>query len=354
MGTLASRLLRLATLVAFIGIGCHACSSQQASRKETAKMIVDPATFVRIPLNTMKESPCSPQVDEDFRGSVIAAPDSIDLAGPWHEAVGINKPRPVLPVCGTIQYTAATDARFLSTMDQILLVAVDARTHVSYVSNLEDKGGESDPRMFTRPTPEQLEEWKNRVYTSFFNANAFYYLEDLPAAPARYHIFAVVGDIVSNMKTVEVTARKIAPGETLFGKAARAPAVTASFRGVSITSRLPRWPGAGVPVWIDGVVQLDAKDADALGVTPIQRALVATVSSGFVYRSWNPAGEQALFADDQERVGTTVRAAFSFELSKAFGPSRDEGVYVLVSVGPFISNVVFIPSSLANPLPKGG
>jgi hypothetical protein len=289
-------------------------------------------------------------VDEGFRGLVITTPDSIDLAGPWDEAVGINKPRPVLPVCGTIQFTAATEAKFRSIMNEILLVAVDARTHVSYVSNLLDKG--FTPALSRRPTPEELEQWKNRVHTSWLNANAFYYLENLPAAPARYHIFAVVGDIVSNVRTVEVmgpgderSARQIVPGETLFGKAARAPAVTASFRGVSITSRLPRWPGAGVPVWIDGVVQLDAKDAEALGVTPIQRALVITASCDFMYRSWNPAGEQALFADDQERVGTTVRAAFSFELSKALGPHGDEGVYVLVSVGPFISNVVFIPSS---------
>ena len=189
-------------------------------------MPVDPASFTGIKLNTKRESPCSPRVDEDFRGLVIATPDSVDLAGLWHQAVGSNVARPVLPVCGTIQFNAATDAKFLSIMNQILLIAVDARTHVSYVSNLLYK--DFTPELSPRPTPEQLEEWKNRVETFFFNANAFYYLEDLPVAPARYHIFAAVGDIVSNVRTVEVvgsgderSARKIAPGRDAYPTGAR-------------------------------------------------------------------------------------------------------------------------------------
>ena len=313
-------------------------------------MPVDPASFTGIKLNSLEDSPCSPQVDEGFRGLVIATPDKVDLAGPWHEAVGSNGPRPVLPVCGTIQFTAATGARFLSIMDQILLVAVDTRTHDSYVSSVVDKN--VTPEISPRPTPEQLEEWKNRYETAFFNANAFHFLEDLPVAPARYHIFAAVGDIVSNVRTVEVlgtgderSTRKIAPGEVVFGKAARAPAVTAAFRGLHIAPRIQRWPKDGAPVWIDGVAQLAVQDAAAMGVTPIQRALVVTVASGLVYRSWNPAGEKATFIDDQERDGAIVRAGFGFELSKAFGPSDEEGVYVIVSMGPFISNVVFLPSS---------
>jgi hypothetical protein len=304
--------------------------------------------FTNINLNTAEESACTPEVDEDFRGMVIATPDKIDLAAPWHGSVGRPR-RPVWPVCGTVQYSAATGARFRSFSNQILLVAVEARTHAPYVWNLLRKG--FDPVYSKRPTPEQLEEWKDRVHTESFNANAFYYIEDLPAAPGRYHVFATIGDIVSNVRTVEIVgkgsergARHVAPGEAQFGKAARPPAVAADFRGIKIAARVQRWPQSG-PVWVDGVVQLADKDAAALGVTPIQRAVVMTASSGMLFWSWSVAGERSLFPDDQERLPGAVRGTFSMEVSQACGASKDEGVYLLVSVGPFVSNVVFLPSN---------
>lgn len=322
-------------------------------------MPIDPGTFAGIKLNTREESSCTPAVDQAFRGLVIATPDTVDLSSPWQEAIGSDRSRPVLPVCGTIQFTADTSARFLSITDQILLVAVDGRSHVPFVSNLVQTG--VTPDLSPRPTAEQLAAWKNRVETAFFNANAFYYLEDLPAAPARYHVFAMVGDMVSNVRTVEVVGqgderagRKIVPGDVLFGRNAKPPAVGADFRGVRIQARVPSWPKAGAadeatrsvwPMWIDGVVQLDTDAAARLGVVPVQKALVVTVASGLVHRSWNVAGEQALFVDDQESHGQVVRGGFGIDLSKAFGPSRGEGVYVMVSVGASLSNVLFIPPS---------
>jgi len=348
MSKASSSLLKLFTLVALVGVGCHSCSSQKASRKEAVTMPVNTVNFSGIKLNTKKESPCSPKVDEDFRGLVIATPDGVDLAEPWQDAVGSDTARPVLPVCGTIQLSGDTTAKFLSLTNQILLVAVDTRTHVSYVSNLLQKG--MTAQLAIRPTPEQMEDAKDRVDTFFFNANAFHYLEDLPAAPARYHVFALLGDIVSNLRTVEVvgkgtekSSRKIAPGEVQFGKNARPSAVAADFRGVHIQPRVQGWPRDGGAVWIDGVAQLGIEDAAALGVTPVQKALVVTVSSGLAYRSWNPAGEQALFVDDQERQGAAIRGTFSVELSKAFSRSHGEGVYVMFSVGKFLSNIVFLP-----------
>jgi hypothetical protein len=312
---------------------------------------LDPAALVNVRLNSKKESACSPRVDEGFRGIVIATPAAVDLSAPGHEEVGEVGEVPVMPVCGTVQYSAATEARFLSMTNQMLLLAVDARTHAPFVGNLVRRGFE--PSLSVKPTPQQLEEWKDRVNTSFFNANAFYFIADLPHAPARYYILATVGDIVSNLRTIDVKGkaagapgrarRAIAPGEALFGHAARKIAVPADFRGVKVESRVARWPAPGGPVWIDGVIQLAAADAGALGVTPIQRALVVTASSGFVYRSWNPAGEQSLFADDQESVGGVVRAFFSVDVSKAIGPGRDQGVYVLVTVGRFVANVVYLP-----------
>jgi hypothetical protein len=68
-----------------------------------------------------------------------------------------------------------------------------------------------------------------------------------------------------------------------------------------------------------------------------------TVASGLVYGSWSVSGEQALFVDDQERQGNAVRGGFRLELSKVFGPSQGEGVYVMVSLGASLSNVIFIP-----------
>jgi hypothetical protein len=49
------------------------------------------------------------------------------------------------------------------------------------------------------------------VETAFFNANAFYYLDDLPAAPARYHVFAMVGDLVSNLQRMVVQTPQAVP-----------------------------------------------------------------------------------------------------------------------------------------------
>jgi hypothetical protein len=58
------------------------------------------------------------------------------------------------------------------------------------------------------------------------------------------------------------------------------------------------------------------------------------------------AGERVLLADDEERAaGQGVRGAFSFDISKAVQTYKDQGVYVLVSVGPFLSNVLFLPQS---------
>lgn len=343
-----SPLTRLCAFVALAGLGCQSCSSQRASRKETAIMAIDPAAFNGIKLNTREDSACTPRFDDAFRGLVIAAPDTVDLSAPWHESVGSNRPRPVLPVCGALRFSAATGARFLSISDQVLLVAVNAQTHVPFVSNLVQK--DVIPDVEPRPTPEQLNAWKNRVETAFFNANAFYYLDDLPAAPARYHLFAMVGDIISDLHTVEVVGqgseeagRKVAPGEAIFGKGARPPLVAPEFRGVRIQARVPAWSKGGGAVWIDGVAQLAGDVAAGLGVTPIQKGLVVTVASGFAHRSWNISGERALFVDDQERQGNLVRGGFGMDVSEAFGPSHGEGVYVMVSLGASLSNVIYIP-----------
>lgn len=308
-----------------------------------------PPHFDGIKLNTKKKSACSPRIADDFRGLRIVTPDRIDLGDPWHDGVGSNVARPVLPVCGTLRVGGDTAARFSSLSNQILLVAVDARQHASYVANLVARG--MTPEVSPPPTPAELEEWKDTIETSYFNANAFYYLQDLPAAPGRYHVFAMLGDIVSNLRTVEVvgegsekSARKLAPGEARFGKHAQPPAVAPDFRGVRIQARVSRWPKEG-PVWIDGVAQVGTEDAAALAMTPIQKALVVTVSSGLLCRSWNPSGEQALFTDDQERQGQVVRGAFGFDVAKAFGSGLDEGVYVMVSLGATLSNVLFIPPS---------
>ena len=316
-------------------------------------MTIDASALASVQFNSSKESACSPKVDRDFRGIVIASPPQADLRGPWADYLGFERPRPLLAVCGTAQFSEATDAKFQSLSNEILLVAVDAKSHRPYVSNLLRKGFE--PALSRPATPEEAIAWKNRVHRTWFNANAFYYLEDLPARPAAYHVFAMAGEMVSNVNHVEVIGagdekaphQEDAPGQVSFGKGAAALPIDSKFRGVRITARVQRWPSPhdSTPVWIDGVVQLDGKDAAALGVTPIQRAVVVTASSGFIYRSWNVAGERPLFPDDQERHNDIVRGTFSVELSAAFGTSRDRDAYVLVSVGPNVSNVLHIPRS---------
>jgi hypothetical protein len=141
--------------------------------------------------------------------------------------------------------------------------------------------------------------------------------------------------------------------------AAGALAVADDFRGVRIQSVAPADRAAGPPAgvkdraphsprrWIEGIVQLDVADVDAIGLRPIQRALVLTARSTAVDGSWSLVGDRVLFPDDEEAVGGAIRGRFGFDLSLFFDSDEVFSCHVLVSAGPFLSNVIELRPSWA-------
>jgi hypothetical protein len=153
-------------------------------------MPTTPAAFAKIELNTFDESACSPEVDEGLRGIRLAAPAQISL----------TEGAP-LPLCGTYQVGARFFNRFQCMENEIVVVAVDAERHTPYATNL------LQPDFDPVPAPgfdEQDPGFDEIVLAGWFNLDLFHWLEDLPRRPARYHVFATVGDIASNVVTVEL------------------------------------------------------------------------------------------------------------------------------------------------------
>jgi hypothetical protein len=129
----------------------------------------------------------------------------------------------------------------------------------------------------------------------------------------------------------------------VFGREAPGPPnVGIDFRGIRIQRRQPV-PGAPTPSrWIDGVIQLDRADADAMELRPVQRDLVITASAGYHYASWNLGGDRILFPDDEEDLGGVVRGRFGFDLSRFFDDDESCRCSVLASAGPFLSEVIVV------------
>jgi hypothetical protein len=127
----------------------------------------------------------------------------------------------------------------------------------------------------------------------------------------------------------------------VFGREAPGPAgVGVDFRGIRIEQRR-LVSGAPTPSrWIDGVVQMGRAEADALELRPIQRNLVITAITGYLFASWNPSAGRVLFADDEEDLGGVVRGRFGFKLSAFFDDGDSSPCSVIASAGPFLSEVL--------------
>jgi hypothetical protein len=154
-------------------------------------MSMTPARFERIPLDSFAVSECSPPLDEGFRGLVLAAPSRVSAGD---EAI--------LPVAGAYQVSARFLNRFKSMSNEITLVAIDAATHAPHSANLLEEGLEALPSGFSPSNP-RLDKI---VVGGHFNVDLFQWMKALPRDPARYHVFATVGDVVSNVVTIEVVA----------------------------------------------------------------------------------------------------------------------------------------------------
>lgn len=147
--------------------------------------------FRRIRLDSFEPSACSPSFDDEARGLRVAAPRAVRLG-----------PDAAFPLCGTYRVGGRFLNRFESMANELVVVAVDARAHRPYATNLLTPG--------STPMPSGLDEsapgFEAAVLTGWFNLDLFRWMEDLPRQPGRYHVFATVGELASNVVTVELAA----------------------------------------------------------------------------------------------------------------------------------------------------
>lgn len=154
-------------------------------------MAMTPSRFERVPCGTSSENACSPALTDDFRGLLLAAPERVTCSADA-----------VLPVAGAYQLDARFVGRFRSMRSEITLVAVDTNTHAARSANLLKRGYKARPSGLDPSDPDL----DSTVVTGWFNLDLFLWIKGFPRAPARYHVFATVGDVVSNVVTVAVVA----------------------------------------------------------------------------------------------------------------------------------------------------
>lgn len=154
-------------------------------------MAMIPSRFERVRWDTFQQNACSPTPADAQRGLFLAAPERVTLSA--------DTP---LPVAGAYRVGARFLNRFHSMSNEIVVVAVDAATHEPRSTNLLADELEADPSGFD-PSYPALD---NLVVTGHFNLDLFRWMRDLPRAPARYHVFATVGDVVSNVVTIALVA----------------------------------------------------------------------------------------------------------------------------------------------------
>jgi hypothetical protein len=108
--------------------------------------------------------------------------------------------RMTFPLCGTYRVTALFASRFQSMANEIVVVAVDAVTHQPYAANLLEDEAEPIPATFTEPD----DKLAKIAMTSWFNLDLLELMKAMPRRPARYHVFAMLGEYTSNVVTVEL------------------------------------------------------------------------------------------------------------------------------------------------------
>lgn len=156
-----------------------------------------PSSFESIPWNQYSKSSCTPEIDwlNGERGFLIAAPTKVITQGQYH-----------LPLCGTYVFSKKFLNKFKHINSELTVVVVDAKTHRSYSSNLTDKSMEViAERSKAVGTDEELEKLSGG---SWFNIDVYYFIESLPKRPAKYIIYALLGDQKSNVVEVEVVDRE--------------------------------------------------------------------------------------------------------------------------------------------------
>lgn len=117
------------------------------------------------------------------------------------------------------------------------------------------------------------------------------------------------------------------------------PAVEANFQGIAVRIEARSAHGDLTALRLHGLYRVSIDAARVVGAIPLQKALVVTATSGLFHRSWRLAGETITFEDDEEGGGGVVSGCFNADLLPFFNVASYATGYVVVSLGPFVSNV---------------
>jgi len=180
----ARRLIALLLAAAFAG--CRVAGPDE----EKGEQMAPSKDFENVAFNTFEKSDCSPELDDDFRGMVIAVPETIVMKGDY-----------AFPVCGSYQVASEFYGQFESFSNQLVVVAVDASTHTPYSATLLDP--EFEPGVYEDDEFDEDDVLPSQL-TGWFNVNLFDYLDGLPRKTGTFHVYAMVGDLKSNVCNVEV------------------------------------------------------------------------------------------------------------------------------------------------------
>lgn len=147
--------------------------------------------FFNIEINVKKETACSPVVDDDFRGIIITAPDTIVLSA--------STP---FVVCGTMQLNRRYEFQFeYSTTNELTIVVESISQKQVWSCNLLRPGfrpaGRNPGVTINDIHPEEFS-------TSWFNVDIFRYLPDMPHEAGVYTVYATLGDYTSNTVIVKL------------------------------------------------------------------------------------------------------------------------------------------------------
>lgn len=126
-----------------------------------------------------------------------------------------------------------------------------------------------------------------------------------------------------------------------FSKVAESPTIVAP-RVLAIASRWEAQQGRLLRWSLHGAYRLSEAQAGAIEAAQMQRALCVTITSGFRFDAFNLVGEQLTYRDDEAREGGWVEGHFNTDLLGRFELELGDRCFVLVSLGPYLSNVVAV------------
>ncbi len=124
-----------------------------------------------------------------------------------------------------------------------------------------------------------------------------------------------------------------------FVAGAGTPAIEPSFLGIAAQIAVRSSNGDLTALRLHGVYRVTIDDAREVGAIPLQKALVVTATSGLFHRTWNLVGQTITFEDDERSSGGVVRGYFNADLLPFFNVASYGTGYVVVSLGPLLSNV---------------